>query len=138
LPGTWFAQGFQFQLILLPFQESSSESFHGHGHICLNINPFFCFLGRVFKVPVLFNLTEEFIFHEASVVIAVKSYEGIFYVDVGYENDLLIGRRNLVVPLFDNNCIERNGFIVFFSGIGFGRRTKNQRRRNAFGFYHRD
>ena len=31
-------------------------------------------------MPVLFHLTEEFIFYEASVVIAVKSYEGVFYI----------------------------------------------------------
>jgi hypothetical protein len=69
-------------------------------------------------VPVLFHLTEEFIFHEASVVIAIKSDEGVFYVDVGYEHHLLIGRGNLVVPLLDNNCIERNGLIILFGGIG--------------------
>ena len=67
----------------------------------------------MFKVPVLLNPTQESISHEALVVIAVKSYEGIFYVDIGYENDLLVGRGNLVVPLFDNNCIGRNGLIVF-------------------------
>ena len=92
-------------IIVLPAILERQWGFHAHNQVCLDIYALFGFFGGVLKVPVLFNLSKEVIFHETAVIITIKSYEGITYVYICHEHDLFLKGRRFIVPFFDNYCI---------------------------------
>jgi len=48
-------------LFFLSFKKGSGKGFYAHNQVCLDIYTLFGFFGGALKVPVLFNLSKEFI-----------------------------------------------------------------------------
>jgi hypothetical protein len=71
----------------------------------LDINSRLGLFGRMLKVPILFNLSKEFIFHKTAVIITIKGDERVLYPYIGHEHGLFFKGKGFTVPCFDNYCI---------------------------------
>lgn len=107
-------------LFLLPHKEGGAECLHRHDDIYLHPYAFLSLPGRLFQTPVLLGVPEQVVLDEASIIIAIEGNKGIFHAAIGYQHYLLINGRGLVVPGFDHDSVEREGFEILCGGVGFG------------------
>ena len=97
-------------LLFLPHEEGSGERFHGHHDIDLHPYAFFGLSGRMFEAQVLFGVSEQIVFDEVGIIVAIEGDKGILDMAVGHQHDLLIYRRGFIIPGFDHHGVERDGW----------------------------